>query len=271
MASAAETNKDVLSNADNFNIGPESWVNRSGYDLLTSGRFSDCEIKVASKTIKLHRNILAAACPYFETALAGSFKEATEQCIDWTTEEEVLVEALLRYIYGCRYPSVLPNDANLNTHVRLYSFADRLLYQPLKDAASSFLIEKTTKIPIKEITAVLNTIDGLSLTENDDMHKVAVNCVRGGYHELVKLPNDTKMSLSRDTPMLGGIMLDISIRVTLKGEEDGGRNWYCNGCAASFRVHTAGTAGRTFPHCCPACGNEDDLFEFPPVRNRRGR
>ncbi|KAG8622970.1 hypothetical protein KVT40_007946 [Elsinoe batatas] len=214
MASAAETNKDVSWDGNNFHMGSANWMNRSGYDLLMSERFTDCEIKLASESIKLHRFVLAAACPYFNSALSSGFKESSERCIDWTTEEEELVVPLLRFVYGCQYPSLLPNDANLVIHIRLYSFADRILYQPLKVAAASFLLEKSTMgIPTEEIIAVLQTIQEFSLINDKDIYEVAVNCVKNGINELQELPEDRKVSLGFDAPLLAGIMLDLPTEI----------------------------------------------------------
>ncbi|KAI0485309.1 hypothetical protein GGR56DRAFT_669787 [Xylariaceae sp. FL0804] len=61
-------------------------------------------IKCGERTWKLHKAILCNRCKWFETALGGSFKEATSGIVTIENFQPDQIELLIKYIYTGELP-----------------------------------------------------------------------------------------------------------------------------------------------------------------------
>ncbi|KAF4555955.1 Hypothetical protein D9617_2g059200 [Elsinoe fawcettii] len=264
MAGSSEEKSGPALGESNYTIKSENWMKRSGYDLLTSARFADCQIKVTSRTIQVHRIILTSACPYFDTVFGGSFKEAGDQTLDWKDEEEILVDAVLRFIYGCSYNHVLPLLSKVPLHVRLYAFADRINHQPLKNAAAAYLMTQaeTKNFTSAEVQTILNTIDEYLPSSDTVMHVMATKCVKKNLKVLKDMLKDTKDTFGRNVPMIGGLLLAMSDLVEQKPSKL--RYYRCAGCTFRYALMAVDFICLAKPKACPKCASSYEQNTFEP-------
>lgn len=71
--------------------------------LLTSDRYSDMTISCGTQSWKVHQAIVYRACPLFEKALAGDWKEAQDNTIDMSTHAPWMIDHLVEFIYTGEY------------------------------------------------------------------------------------------------------------------------------------------------------------------------
>ncbi|PNS20267.1 BTB/POZ and MATH domain-containing protein 6 [Sphaceloma murrayae] len=111
----------------------DRWDTHGFYSLYNTGVFSDCKVVCGNNSIKGHICILASACAYFEKALCGNFKEASERTLDLSEDSWMTVNSLIKFAYGCPVSELFKeSSAGLIETVQLYGLADRLGYSRLK-------------------------------------------------------------------------------------------------------------------------------------------
>ncbi|GAM82123.1 hypothetical protein ANO11243_001020 [Dothideomycetidae sp. 11243] len=210
---------------------PESRKNNAHtrYRLYTSEHFSDCAIKLESKTKKLHALILAQACPYFASFFFGTnaelargqspqelgLKETTDRTLDLSSEDESLVEKMLKYIYlfddAEVFPARAPKDPYWIQGVLYFSLAVRFGVVQLKAEIHDRLLQATkTKWDfdalVKLATAV-SLLDASAEAGGTALSSLVMNVVTSHSGKVKSLSDDQHQALLRVAPYTAPLIL----------------------------------------------------------------
>ncbi|XP_013775354.2 kelch-like protein 12 isoform X2 [Limulus polyphemus] len=98
-----------------------------------TGEFCDAEILVSDKRFPVHRNILAAAAPYFQAMFSSGFAEKDQKQVEIKGVEPDTFEKLLSYTYGGSL------DVNRDTVEELLHVSDMFAVQGLISACEKYL------------------------------------------------------------------------------------------------------------------------------------
>ena len=111
-----------------LNLGPTSGYSKTMIDRLSNmqrcSKFTDFIIKVKDKNFSCHRNILSAACDYFDALFESGMKEAETGELCLHTMKESVVESIIQYLYG-QYLNIPWED--------IQDFLDAVEFLTLKD------------------------------------------------------------------------------------------------------------------------------------------
>ncbi|KAI0597788.1 hypothetical protein F4775DRAFT_218528 [Biscogniauxia sp. FL1348] len=100
--------------------------------LMTSGQFSDVEVKCGTRTWKLHRLILTPRCVWFNKALNSEFKEGKDGVVTIHEFEPDKIDLLIKYIYTSALPVGNSLDAGVFAKaIDLYELGDYFLLPEL--------------------------------------------------------------------------------------------------------------------------------------------
>lgn len=110
------------------------WLNR---------KFADASIVCGDRTFPVHRALLAAASPVFETMLEGEMREAREARIVISEATPESVEAMLQYMYT----SAIPDNAHV---AKLFSLAQCYELQELAEEMGPRMLEGLHRDNVEE-------------------------------------------------------------------------------------------------------------------------
>ncbi|RYP28179.1 hypothetical protein DL767_007327 [Monosporascus sp. MG133] len=99
--------------------------------LLTSGDFSDVEVRCGDKSWKLHKLILSSRCAWFDKALNGKFMEASSGVVTIEDFAPDKVYPMIQFIYTGKLPCSDPDDMQFLPLVSLYELGDYFLLPEL--------------------------------------------------------------------------------------------------------------------------------------------
>ncbi|KAF2213759.1 hypothetical protein CERZMDRAFT_83862 [Cercospora zeae-maydis SCOH1-5] len=98
--------------------------------IYESGEWSDLTISTATRDFRVHKNIVCPACPFFDAACTGDFREAHTGVVKLPESAET-VEGILRYIYGLPVGhatvehAAAPNIDHLRECIDLHVISDK--------------------------------------------------------------------------------------------------------------------------------------------------
>ncbi|KAF2151260.1 hypothetical protein K461DRAFT_322542 [Myriangium duriaei CBS 260.36] len=176
-------------------------MGQSTQELCNSGMFSDCQIKLASITMRFHTLILARACPYFERAFFGGFMESTARVLDFSGEDQEAALALLQFIYMFE-PAVIFGLPNINYALwtKTYVLADKTGFLPLKDALTDCFKEVSAhSLTFGEFLGVVKGIEEQSPFLDDFLRSTMGNCIRNNMTLLKSLNFAQRQTLFAET------------------------------------------------------------------------
>ncbi|RYP53831.1 hypothetical protein DL768_001282 [Monosporascus sp. mg162] len=110
--------------------------------LLTSGNFSDVEVRCGDKSWKLHKLILSSRCAWFDKALNGEFMEASSGVVTIDNFEPDKVYPMILFIYTGKSPCPDPDDIQFLPLISLYELGDYFLLPELCEVALAQLKAK---------------------------------------------------------------------------------------------------------------------------------
>eukprot|EP00026_Physarum_polycephalum_P003335 Phypoly_transcript_03345.p1 GENE.Phypoly_transcript_03345~~Phypoly_transcript_03345.p1 ORF type:complete len:519 (+),score=59.20 Phypoly_transcript_03345:92-1648(+) len=98
--------------------------------------YPDIVFKVGEKTIRAHKCILSARCPYFNSLFKSSFQEATSSEINITDIGEDVFTVLLQYLYGGKSYLITPEVS-----FELLTLSERYMLPHLKWVCENVILE----------------------------------------------------------------------------------------------------------------------------------
>lgn len=107
--------------------------------LIDTGLYSDVTLVVKDREFKLHKNILASQCPYFESMFRQNFKESIESKVEINDVDSTVFEKVLKFIYAGK----LPIGWNENT-AELLLVADRFGLEAVVVECEKHLVKMIT-------------------------------------------------------------------------------------------------------------------------------
>lgn len=171
-------NQFITTNVSNTSAPAKIKLEDRYKQLLESGLLSDVTLHVGNREFKVHRNILANSCDYFNAMFTGGLKESTQKIIKITDVTPEIFEAILKFIYSGEFPDdlapiakdlliaadkynlpplvttceyKLSQDVNLENCIDLLVFADLYnLGHCLKNEVLTFMKKNIDEIKLKE-------------------------------------------------------------------------------------------------------------------------
>ncbi|KAF2222004.1 hypothetical protein BDZ85DRAFT_250883 [Elsinoe ampelina] len=195
-----------------FSGSAANWESRNLYDLYNTGDFSDCKIVCGDKIFHGHICVLASACSYFEKALIGSFKEADEKTLDFTEDGWELLQAVMRFAYGCPYSQLFgTSDRFLSAEVKLYGLADRIGYLTLKKAAKERLVTKVKVMEgdFEQLRASVKILKEYDIPGDDTLQGFADTLVANNIVLLKSVDRERFEELVEEVPSLCSVLLSL--------------------------------------------------------------
>ncbi|KAF7185752.1 hypothetical protein HII31_12854 [Pseudocercospora fuligena] len=163
--------------------------------LFTSGDWSDLKIASPTKTFDVHKSIVCSACPFFEAACKNSWQEAQSGIID-VPEPEIIVNALIRYMYGMHNVSGIYDEQpsytdDIKCVYQLGVAADKKLETSGTDPMTS-MYEKAQWTDLKIITSTktFNVHKSVVCATSDYFATACQLAQKAGKITTIKVPED---------------------------------------------------------------------------------
>ncbi|KAF2813481.1 uncharacterized protein BDZ99DRAFT_257188 [Mytilinidion resinicola] len=123
---------------------PEGIVlNVSG--LLSSGEFSDLQIRCRDVTYKVHRVILCTQIKFFHNACSRGFKEQSDGVIDLSHDAPAAVKSMLQFAYTRDYTFLkAPDGMQALHHVKVYEIGHKYDVPCLQKLAKERFLDVTS-------------------------------------------------------------------------------------------------------------------------------
>ncbi|CAK1366842.1 uncharacterized protein RHO25_011575 [Cercospora beticola] len=105
------------------------------WQMLKNEKWSDLKIQTATYTFSVHKSVVCPACPFFEAACTGDWKEAGSGIIE-LPESERTVRSLLEWCYGVfntDYFTLASGKEDTLRYFELLVAADKYQMPDLKD------------------------------------------------------------------------------------------------------------------------------------------
>ncbi|KAF2222003.1 hypothetical protein BDZ85DRAFT_264732 [Elsinoe ampelina] len=246
---ASSTQPGVAADDKAFEAGTGHFENHAFYKLYQTGIFSDCKIKCGDIVFNGHVCVLASACKWFETALCGSFKEAEEKTVDLSADSWTTVKMLIKFAYGCQVGSLLSEGNYYSDYIPLYSLADRVGYNALKEAAGRFLHAGVTKYSWTQATLrkILRMLDEHSPPNDDTLFRVGKDLAAEHVDLLKRLTPVQFQAFVNEVPFFSAVALSLFTTSPKRRA-----TWKCEACSIFFSLPATCKA----PQQCPPCKSD---------------
>ncbi|KAK5165452.1 Kelch-like protein 10 [Saxophila tyrrhenica] len=145
--------------------------------LSKSAKLSDIKIRCGDREWPAHRAILCVRSEYFDKALSGALKEATENTIELHDDHPNAVHAMLEWFYSGNY-SYCQTHSIFELCVLVHDVANRHLLDDLKMCAlEAFSDSEINPSNIEGFVRVTTTVYNASLLDQP-WQKVILDVVR---------------------------------------------------------------------------------------------
>ncbi|KAF2151261.1 hypothetical protein K461DRAFT_307882 [Myriangium duriaei CBS 260.36] len=192
------------------------FVNLQFCSLYSSGDLSDCKIKLATKTVKLHTIVLTRACKYFEKAFMGSFKEGKSRELDLSDDDENVVEMMLKFMYYFSEAAIYGKESDesfWSRKIDLYILADRFGYEPLKNSLANTFLDvkdiKRMKFTANSFFAFLKAVENGGPLGEERFKKLMEDAIRNNMRLIKKLTVTDREAWFKRLPSISSIIVQI--------------------------------------------------------------
>lgn len=194
-------------------------------ELRKSGILCDAKLRLEDKVFNVHKVVLAASCPYFNSLFTMNMKERSQEVIElkcpthadrmddfltflYTSEVQLTndnVEALIVTAdfynvhelkqLGCRF---LQDNLSLSNGVALYGFAGRYHCEPLREITRDFLIENFAVISqtedylstsVEQLLEIVSS-DGLVIFSEEELYEGILRWVKHATEDRLRFFGD---------------------------------------------------------------------------------
>ncbi|KAF2488505.1 hypothetical protein BU16DRAFT_228555 [Lophium mytilinum] len=104
-------------------------------NYLSSGAYSDLEIRCNETRYAVHRIVLCSQVKFFENACNGEFEEAKDRIVDLSHEDPTAVQSMIQFAYTGDYSLDDGTENEMLQHVAVYAFSSEYDFSSLGDLA----------------------------------------------------------------------------------------------------------------------------------------
>ena len=105
------------------------------YQYQQQSKLTDFKIVVRDKEIDVHKNVVSAKCPYFESLFSSGMKEVKEGKVILDTLDYDVVKSIVAYLYGNKI------DIDVEKLPEICDACELLLLGEMKDQLCKFVNE----------------------------------------------------------------------------------------------------------------------------------
>ncbi|KAK4549103.1 hypothetical protein LTR36_007559 [Oleoguttula mirabilis] len=117
-------------------------------ELFRTGRYSDMTVVCGERSWELHKSVVLVQSEVFERMCDGAFREARENRVNFSDDNESAMAAMLHYFYHLNY--------NADTSSRLH-YPDVVLHIKVNTIADKYLISELGKIALDKFKVAVET------------------------------------------------------------------------------------------------------------------
>ncbi|QDS67630.1 hypothetical protein FKW77_004415 [Venturia effusa] len=208
--------------------------------FLTTRKFSDLVVYSAMSRWHVHKLVMCSHSAFIESTCEGHSKDAEPDHIDFGTENEWVVQAMIQALYNGDYEIPEHFDSNhdwlltdeerkaldclngyvdhpLTFHIRVYAIAERLVIPWLKDLARvKFDRHLDEKLEAKVLADVVELVYSTTSEDDQALRGIVVKTAAARSTELLRDTDFADMSRR-----VGDFAMDLALRLAPKPMKNG--------------------------------------------------
>ena len=232
--------------------------------LYTSGEHSDLLIRCQDVEFKTHKCVIASQGDFYRTIKAHGFQEGDENLIDLPQENAIVLEQVIKHLYGMRYKTPDDDQSPTTFHALVYAAGDFYNLPSLKEEAQEnfqAVAEEGEASGANCCFLAAQTVYTTTHEGDRGLRDIVVNAVNQHIREVIDFDETNQLVLKKIPDLSYDLVRQRAI--TTLSDQWSFLRVKCRDCKEDFGLTQRSFAypenqdweARSYAYC-PSCGNE---------------